>query len=323
MPTILSYPTFKVDPHKYRQGLAGTAANLGARLTLVDPGLPPEFGDVLSALPGIHYTRPSQAATSTDGLPAAWEARPADYAFIQHSAGTTGLQKAVAVTHGQVMAQLAGLATTLGIGTSDIMYSWLPLYHDMGLITALLLPLVTHMPVVTQAATDWVLDPLSMLYHMSERRCTLAFMPNFAFQLLADRLSAACGRGRPRARALDLSCVRGLINASEPVRAATMDALARAGQPYGLSATALHSLYGMAENVMAATTSNVGGRPAAVAALGRPQVTGAGTAGGGGSTGLHPAPSSSFLQDVSIRIPRCRLRGLTASCCPKGTWASW
>ncbi len=109
-------------------------------------------------------------------------------AFIQHSAGTTGLQKGVALTHAAVLRQLEHLQRALKIdGAADRVYSWLPLYHDMGLIACFMLPMVCHMPVVMQSPLDWVMHPETMLQIISEYKCTLAWMPNFAFQFVPRR----------------------------------------------------------------------------------------------------------------------------------------
>ncbi|MBU1879140.1 MAG: AMP-binding protein [Chloroflexi bacterium] len=253
VPTILSYPTFKVDPQKYRLGLAGVVANLGVDQIVVSPDLPDEFRAVLTAVPGARVSElPAVVTDPENDAPLRMPEDPTAIAFIQHSGGTTGLQKGVAVTHTQALNHLHCLAQCMAIQPQDVMYSWLPLYHDMGLVSAFLLPLVTHMPIVTQAVTDWVLAPLRMLELMAEQRCTLAFLPNFAFQFLADRLE------RHPPAALDLSCVRAIVNGSEPVRAANMDALYQAGKPYGLAPNALHTIYGMAENVMGITLSGIG-----------------------------------------------------------------
>ena len=72
----------------------------------------------------------------------------------------------------------------------DRMYSWLPLYHDMGLIACFMLPMICHVPVVMQSPIDWVMQPESLLQIIAESRCTLAWMPNFAFQFVPRRTPA-------------------------------------------------------------------------------------------------------------------------------------
>jgi PAS domain S-box-containing protein len=256
VPAILAYPNFKADPHKYSAGLSGVSQNLKARLVVVDPGFPSELSAQLLKAPGGRLVRRSAESKFSPerGLPdLAYE--PEDLAFIQHSAGTTGLQKGVALPHGAVLKQLEHLASALEISDQDRIYSWLPLYHDMGLIACFMLPLVYHLPVVMQSPVDWVLRPGTMLRLISDYRCTLAWTPNFALQFLARR-------ARPEdARQYDLSSLRALINCSEPIRARSMDEFQSAYQRLGLKPDALKSSYAMAENVFAVTQSKAHGAP--------------------------------------------------------------
>ena len=172
-------------------------------------------------------------------------------AFIQHSAGTTGLQKGVALTHGAVLRQLDHLTRALKIDNTDSIYNWLPLYHDMGLIACFMMPLVYHLPIVMQSPLAWVMQPESMLQVISQFKCTLGWMPNFAFQFVPRRTP------EERWSDYDLSSVRALINCSEPVRASSMLEFQNAFTSIGLKNHALQSSYAMAENVFAVTQSEV------------------------------------------------------------------
>lgn len=251
VPAILAYPNYKIEPAKYRYGLAGVSANLEASLTVVDEGFPQDL------MAHIAAERPSQIVRCADTLPSQpcseidHAVDPDQLAFIQHSAGTTGLQKGVALTHRAVLRQIKHLAPAIRLCSKDRIYSWLPLYHDMGLIACFMLPLACHLPVVMQTPTDWVMQPRTMLELIGTERCTLAWVPNFALQFLARKV-------KPEDRAgIDLSCVRALINCSEPVRASSMDEFAFAFSSQGLRPGALQSCYAMAETVFAVTQSNV------------------------------------------------------------------
>ena len=158
----------------------------------------------------------------------------------------------MALTHAAVLRQLESLAQVLKIdGDSDRVYSWLPLYHDMGLIACFMLPMVCHVPVVMQSPLDWVMHPETMLQIISEYRCTLSWLPNFAFQFVPRRTTPS------RWSQYDLSSARALINCSEPVRASSMDEFYRAFASIGLKREALQSSYAMAENVFAVTQSDI------------------------------------------------------------------
>jgi len=254
VPAILAYPNFKVDPAKYRNGLAGVSANLRARLVLVDGDFPEDLLDCISA-DGATVKRFGELPESGSWFSFDHAADPDDLAFIQHSAGTTGLQKGVALSHGAVLRQLDHLAERLRLRDDDRIYSWLPLYHDMGLIACFMLPLVYHLPVMMQSPTDWVMQPRTMPELITADRSTIAWVPNFALQLLARRV-------RPEDRAdFDLSSMRALINCSEPVRAQSHDEFLSAYADSGFKREALLSSYAMAENVFAVTQSPVGFTP--------------------------------------------------------------
>jgi fatty-acyl-CoA synthase len=253
VPAILAYPNFKVEPSKYRIGLAGVTTNLAAKIVVIDEEFPEDLlGHVyLGNATELIRASPVRGPAEEKDLPDAGNHFDGT-AFIQHSAGTTGLQKGVALTHAAVLTQVNHLVQVLKIdGTTDRVFSWLPLYHDMGLIACFILPMVCHMPVVTQSPLDWVMHPETMLQIIDEYKCTLAWMPNFAFQFVPRHT-----RHRLQSR-VDLSSIRALINCSEPVRYSSMKEFHDAFAPMGLSRTALQSCYAMAENVFAVTQSDI------------------------------------------------------------------
>jgi acyl-CoA synthetase (AMP-forming)/AMP-acid ligase II len=170
-------------------------------------------------------------------------------AFIQHSAGTTGLQKGVALSHEAVLTHLNHLVPALRLTADDRIYSWLPLYHDMGLIACFMMPMVCHVPIVMQSPTDWVMQPSAMLEIITGHHCTLAWAPNFTLQFLARRVRAA-DRGK-----FDLSSLRMLINCSEPVRGSSMDEFLSVFSNCKLGKHVLQTSYAMAETVFAVTQS--------------------------------------------------------------------
>ena len=250
VPSILAYPNFKVEAAKYRFGLAGVTANLRARAVVIDDEFP---DDLLHHVVLSGDARLLRAAGPTGAadieLPEVAFA-PHSLAFIQHSAGTTGLQKGVALTHAAVLRHLENLSSVLKIDEqSDSVYSWLPLYHDMGLIACFMLPMVCHLPIVIQSPLDWVMHPDTMLQIFTEHRCTMSWLPNFAFQFVPRRTP------RERWSNYDLSSVRALINCSEPVRASSMNEFYDAFAESGLKRSALQASYAMAEDVFAVTHS--------------------------------------------------------------------
>ena len=265
VPAFLAYPNFKVEPAKYRSGLAGVTANLSARAVVIDAEFPDELLGHVSlgeeaTLVRMSGARGGDVQKEEDRLVSktraarsqAKEILPDSLAFIQHSAGTTGLQKGVALSHAAVLRQLEHLRGVVEINpTKDRIYSWLPLYHDMGLIACFILPMVCHVPVVMQSPLDWVMQPETMLQIISEHKCTLGWLPNFAFQFVPRKVP------REQWAQYDLSSVRALINCSEPVRSSSMLEFQRAFEASGLRAGALQASYAMAENVFAVSQTEV------------------------------------------------------------------
>ena len=251
VPSFLAYPNFKIEAGKYRSGLAGVTANLRAKVVVIDEEFPEEMLGHVAIERESKLVRACEASDVVADLKIQPGA-PESIAFIQHSAGTTGLQKGVALTHAAVLRQIEHLAEVLNVNPdSDRICSWLPLYHDMGLIACFMLPMVCHLPVVMQSPIDWVMHPESMLQIISDHKCTLAWMPNFAFQFIARRTPQA------NRQDYDLSSLRALINCSEPVRAASMKEFRDAFVHAGLEEGVLQSCYAMAEDVFAVTQSDV------------------------------------------------------------------
>ena len=174
-------------------------------------------------------------------------------ALLQHSSGTTGLKKGVVLTHTHVGVHVEVLAQRMGLGADDIVASWLPLYHDMGLVTGFLMPLVLGASVVTMDPFAWAADPCAILRLVERHRATASWAPNFAFAHMA--------RARDPDEPFDLASLRALVSCSEPCRPATMGAFMAAFGDCGLSAGALATCYGMAEVVFAATQTPPGQPP--------------------------------------------------------------
>jgi len=250
LPAILAYPNLKVDPVKYSSGLRGVTANLKAPHVVVDANFSKDLiGDLSASSPTnlIYAPASVEAFDELDSVHLA--VHPQGLAFLQHSAGTTGLQKGVALSHAAVLRNLSHLVEVLKISALDRLYSWLPLYHDMGLIACFMMPMVCHLPVIVQSPAEWVLRPDTMLKLIQDHKCTLAWLPNFTFQFVPRRTSVESRS------AYDLSSVRALINCSEPVRTESMSEFYDAFAHCGLKREALQSSYAMAENVFAVTQS--------------------------------------------------------------------
>jgi acyl-CoA synthetase (AMP-forming)/AMP-acid ligase II len=176
-----------------------------------------------------------------------------DLAFLQHSSGTTRTKKGVGLSHRAVLRQIAAYGERLEISSQDKIASWLPLYHDMGLIACFIMPMVLGIPIVALDPFEWTMQPSLLLAAIEAHTCTLVWMPNFAFHHLA--------RTRPADQSFDLKSVRAWIDCSEPCRPASFDLFARIFGGDGVDQTRLQVCYAMAETVFAVSQTPLGVAP--------------------------------------------------------------
>jgi acyl-CoA synthetase (AMP-forming)/AMP-acid ligase II len=172
---------------------------------------------------------------------------PGHPCLLQHSSGTTGLQKAVVLSHRAVLDHLRNYGVSIQANGGDKVVSWLPLYHDMGLIAAFHLPLAWGIPLVQMDPFEWVQAPGMFLEAVFREGGTLGWLPNFAYNFMADRIHEEDLDG------LRLESLRMLINCSEPVRQDSHEKFLRRFEPYGLRPETLAACYAMAETTFAAT----------------------------------------------------------------------
>src|SRR5262245_54585117 len=176
--------------------------------------------------------------------------RPGSTALIQFTSGTTGGQKGVRVSHAAVLHFLTTCSGTIGVNREDVVVSWLPLYHDMGVITGLLLPLSQGITTVLISPAHWVRTPIVMLRALHDFRGSLTWMPNFAYSHIARIVRDA------DLEALDLSAWRFNANGAEPVREDSIAALCARLARCGVRPECIRAGYGMAENTLTATLTS-------------------------------------------------------------------
>ena len=251
IPSFLPYPTSKQDPRLYWSSHQKLFERIGAGALLTYHENLGPLRENTTYLP-LHLLTSEQAENIPAGF-APHAATPGETALLQHSSGTTGLKKGVALSHQAVLRQVVSYAQVLKITPDDCIVSWLPLYHDMGLIACFLLPLITNIPVVMVDPFEWVVNPTMLFDAVQAHRGTLCWLPNFAFHHL-------CRTVRPSPN-LDLSSVRAWIDCSEPCRAETFELFARTFARAGVKPEKLQVCYAMAETVFAVTQTPPGRPP--------------------------------------------------------------
>nr|AAN85512.1 nonribosomal peptide synthetase [Streptomyces atroolivaceus] len=176
---------------------------------------------------------------------------PADLAFLQYTSGSTGTPKGVMVRHDNLVHNSASISTALGVGPDSRGVSWLPPYHDMGLIGGILQPLYAGFPCTLISPMAFVRSPYRWLDAISRHRATVSAAPDFAYGECVRRIP------EDKRAELDLSSWQHAMVGAEPVRPATLDAFARAFADSGFDRSAFHPCYGLAE----ATLFVTGGAP--------------------------------------------------------------
>jgi fatty-acyl-CoA synthase len=263
VPAILAWPTSRVDAEKYQRNLLHQLQSLPAERLVTIPSL---MANLSQSLPYPVIPCPVEGAERwedvfakkvnlNDGQRITSEAvsLPASSGalFLQFSGGTTGAQKAVVITAQILIAQLERLEEALGFTTEDSIVSWLPMYHDMGLIACLWLPLWQGARSLHFAASDWLLNPGVLFEYVERYKGTFTWLPNFAYSYLAAQFERV---GERR----ELSSMRAWINCSEPVRSKSMTSFAERYAEWGVRPEHLQACYAMAENVFAVTQTEIG-----------------------------------------------------------------
>ena len=184
-----------------------------------------------------------------------WSPAPDDTAFLQYTSGSTGSPKGVVLTHADLLESLNAMHQALEIEGGDVFVSWLPLYHDMGLIGAWLGSLFYAMPFVLMSPLVFLARPVRWLEAIHRYRATLSGGPNFAYELCRRRIEESELEG------LDLGSWRIAFNGAEPVSPATQNDFAARFARCGFDPKALTPVYGLAEATLGVTFTPVGRGP--------------------------------------------------------------
>ncbi len=252
VPAFLAFPSDKQDPLLYWETHQALFERMQARVMVTYTD---NAEDVAKALPSATTLLLDEAGPVSDApvadLAASFDVPHGDcVALVQHSSGTTGQKKGVALTYRQIARQIESYSAALGLTEESRVASWLPLYHDMGLMAAFLMPVDVGATVVSVDAFEWALKPHMLLDLMASYRCDYTWLPNFAFNHLV--------RTKEGREDYSLDHVRAFISCSEPCKPQTFDAFAETFAAHGVTSEQLQTSYAMAETVLAVSQSPLG-----------------------------------------------------------------
>jgi 1-acyl-sn-glycerol-3-phosphate acyltransferase len=229
----------QIEDHLRRH--IGILANSRARLLITIPEAKPVSLLLCAQVDSLRgaVTVPDLTVHAAASHPIARAA--SDLAFLQYTSGSTGSPKGVSLTHANLLANIRAMGTAIQVREQDVFVSWLPLYHDMGLIGAWLGSLCYGIPVALMSPLAFLAWPARWLWAIHRHRGTLSAAPNFAYDLCARNLEDRDLEG------LDLSSWRIAFNGAEPVSADTLERFANRFSAYGLRREAITPVYGLAE----------------------------------------------------------------------------
>ncbi|WOJ88162.1 AMP-binding protein [Methylocapsa polymorpha] len=243
----------QIEEHLRRQ--AGILRNAGARILVTMPealrlagllrGQTPSL-DAIETVAGL------AAQASSVKLPVV---DAGAVALLQYTSGSTGDPKGVALSHANLLSNIRAIGQAMGASSADVFVSWLPLYHDMGLIGAWLGSLYFAAPLYVMSPLSFLVRPESWLWAMHRFRATLSASPNFGFELCLNKIDDVDLQG------LDLSALRLIANGAEPVSAGTLRRFIEKFGHYGFRPEAMAPAYGLAENAVGLAFPPLGRQP--------------------------------------------------------------
>ena len=246
IPVPLATPMTFGSVDRYLQNLSAVIADCGAHVLVTYP----RVADAVAADDALRSTlREVVTESSLDGMPPTPLRMPStgsrDTAFIQYTSGTTGSPKGAVISHRALVTNAYAIASGLRIGPDDVGASWLPLFHDMGLIGVLLTSICHPYPVHVMSPESFVMSPRRWFELIHRVGATLSPAPNFAYDLCVSRAADVDG--------LRLASWRVALNGAEPVHARTVTRFVDRFRPLGFSPGAMMPVYGMAEATLAVT----------------------------------------------------------------------
>lgn len=296
VPAMFAHPSPKLSEEVYFETIGALLESSQAAALATWPDLADRLQPVTDRVSGMRKVLTEAGLTTATASPIYPSSDPDAPAFLQYSSGTTGLKKGVMISHRALLWQVRNYAKAIQATEKDTIVSWLPLYHDMGLIACFFLPLITRCRLVGLSPFDWVKRPETWLAAVTRHKGTLSWLPNFAYAFMA--------KNAPKGE-WDLSSLRGLINCSEPVTQAAHAAFTERFARKGFRASALGASYAMAETTFAVTSAGCGTPLRSIERDGRTLVS---------SGGLLPETDVRILNDNGSELAAGEIGEIEVSC---------
>ena len=250
------YPPFRRDLiEDYARRQVGILQNASARAIITFPEAVRVAALLRSRVPSVRHIVTAEDLVHAELVGSISAGGPHEPALIQYTSGSTGAPKGVLLSHANLLANIRAIGEAIQLRPDDVAVSWLPLYHDMGLIGSWLGALYFGIPIAILSPLAFLARPARWLHAIHAHRATVSAAPNFAFDLCTRRITDEEISG------LDLSSWRLALNGSEPVSPATIDRFSRRFAPWGFQAHAMCPVYGLAEASVALTIPPPGAGP--------------------------------------------------------------
>jgi 1-acyl-sn-glycerol-3-phosphate acyltransferase len=245
-----------LEEHLRRQARILDNAGVAALVTVPQAGVAAAFlQSHVRSLRCVETAENLHATNAAEGRELAFAPGPETVALLQYTSGSTGDPKGVTLTHANLLANIRAFGERMEVDSTDVCVSWLPLYHDMGLIGTWLGSLYFGGPVVILSPLTFLARPGQWLRAIHRHRGTISAAPNFAFELCLRKIEDGDLAG------LDLSSWRLALNGAEPVSPTTIRRFSERFAPFGFRAGSMTPVYGMAESSVALTIPPPGRAP--------------------------------------------------------------
>jgi len=242
IPVPLYPPARPAQLEQHFKRIAGIVTNCGAVLFVTFEQAKP-FAQLLHVQSAtLRHVASVPEVLAADGAAPAHRAAARDTAFLQYTSGSTGSPKGVVLSHANLLANLRAMGAAARVSSTDTFVSWLPLYHDMGLIGACLGAMLYAFPLVLMAPLAFLARPARWLWRVHRHRATITAGPNFAYELCLTKIRDSELEG------LDLSSLRLAFNGAEAVSPDTVERFCERFARYGLRREAITPVYGLAES---------------------------------------------------------------------------